>query len=242
MGVTGTATSDAYFEERWALGDDPWEHGSRWYETRKYDLTGGGAAPPAVPSAPSSQAAARGSSPSGSPRRSREHLAMERHPRGVAATADRCRDLPTVTVVEGCIPADWPAGTFDLIVLSEVLYYLEDDALDEALRCAHAALPPGGDLVAVHYRPVVEEHVRTGDDVHRRLDASAPWERLLHLVGSRVRPRRGAPVTAPVDAIVVGIPARDEEAAIGRCLTAVIDAAARLDVAVGARGGGGWLP
>ena len=34
-----TATPDGYFEDVWSAGDDPWEHGTRWYETRKYDLT-----------------------------------------------------------------------------------------------------------------------------------------------------------------------------------------------------------
>ncbi|GGL99530.1 MULTISPECIES: hypothetical protein [Micromonospora] len=32
-----------------------------------------------------------------------------------------------------------------------------------------ATLAPGGTLVAVHWRPSVPDHVRSGDDVHRLL-------------------------------------------------------------------------
>ena len=32
-------TSADYFEHMWSLGDDPWEHATRFYEGRKYDLT-----------------------------------------------------------------------------------------------------------------------------------------------------------------------------------------------------------
>ncbi len=179
MDLTGTATPDAYFEERWALGDDPWEHGSRWYETRKYDLTAA-ALPRPMYRRSFEPGCGAGFLTQRLAERSTDHLAMERHPRGVRTTTERCRHLASVTVTEGCIPSDWPDGRFDLIVLSEVLYYLADDELAEVLGRAHVALAPGGDLVAVHYRAVVDEHVRTGDEVHHRLTTSAPWEHLLH--------------------------------------------------------------
>ena len=50
------------------------------------------------------------------------------------------------------LPEEFPAGPFDLIVCSEVLYYL--DALRRATLDATArALAPGGSLLAVHWRP-----------------------------------------------------------------------------------------
>ena len=41
------------------------------------------------------------------------------------------------------IPAEWPDGMFDLIVLSEVLYYLDAAANLATARRAAAALRPG---------------------------------------------------------------------------------------------------
>ena len=61
------------------------------------------------------------------------------------------------------------AGPFDLVVLSEVLYYLDDEELEVAIERAGAGVEPGGHLVAVHYRLEVPEHARSGDEVHQRL-------------------------------------------------------------------------
>lgn len=164
------ATPDAYFAQQWARGDDPWEHGSRWYETRKYRLT--------VAAAPR-QRYRRAFEPGCGAgfltallaERVDELVAMERAPTGVAATRRRCADLPGVEVVEGRIPTDWPVGAFDLIVLSEVLYYLADDDLDAVIDRARSSLVPGGHLVVVHFRRPVAEHARLGDDVHDRVRA-----------------------------------------------------------------------
>jgi trans-aconitate methyltransferase len=172
-------TSDAYFDEMWATGDDPWAHATRWSERRKYELT--------VASLPR-RAYERSFEPgcgvgvltSLLAFRSHDHLAMERAARGVAATRDRCAGQPDVSVVEGRIPDDWPDGRFDLIVLSEVLYYLAD--IGPVLDRVETSLTPGGDLVAVHYRPTVPEHTWTGDEVHDRLRSRSGWAPVAHHV------------------------------------------------------------
>ena len=68
---------------------------------------------------------------------------------------------------------DWPGppGRFDLVVLSEVLYYLDDDDLARTLDLATAALQPGGTLLAVHWRHAVAPWPRTGDEAHEALAA-----------------------------------------------------------------------
>jgi len=162
------ATTDAYFDAMWGLGDDPWEHGTRWYEARKYGLT--------VASLPRT-GYRRGFEPGCgagflttrlAPRV--QHLvAMERSARGADSTRCRCACLPNVDVRLGQVPASWPGGAFDLIVLSEVLYYLADADLEEVLARTADSLEAGGHLVAVHYRPLVAGHARAGDEVHERL-------------------------------------------------------------------------
>ncbi len=181
MSAVREGTADAYFDEMWATGDDPWDHAGRWSERRKYALTAA-----ALPRATYDRAFEPGCgigvltellAP-----RSRSHVAMERAARGAALTRERCAGHPGVEVVEGRIPEDWPPGRFDLIVLSEVLYYLSDDELDATLDRVDGALVRDGDLVAVHFRPCVPEHARTGDGVHARLLARPGWTRLAHHV------------------------------------------------------------
>ena len=63
-------------------------------------------------------------------------------------------------------PGETPNQTFDLIVLSEVGYYLSETDLLIARDWIVNALRPGGHLLLVHWTPLVEEYPLTGDEVH----------------------------------------------------------------------------
>ena len=173
-------TTDAYFDRMWALGEDPWEHGSRWYETRKYQLTA------AVLPWPRYRRAFEPGCGAGyltallAPRV--EHLvAWDRSPRAAAVTHRRCATHAGVEVGTGRVPEDWPDGSFDLVVLSELLYYLDDPQLDRVLTRTRTALGGNGHCVAVHYRRPVAEHARLGDEVHERLGDALPRLLVHHI-------------------------------------------------------------
>ncbi len=67
------------------------------------------------------------------------------------------------------IPAEWPPGWFDLIVLSEVCYYCGPDDLGRVISAAAASLTGDGVLVACHWRHPVVDYPVGGDEVHRRI-------------------------------------------------------------------------
>ena len=175
-----SATPDEYFDSMWATGEDPWAHGRRWYEARKYDLTVAALPAERYRSAfePGCGAGFLSERLAG---RADHLLAMERAFRGADATRRRCAALPNVEVRRGRIPADWPDDDFDLIVLSEVLYYLDDEELEQVLARAGSALAAGGHVVAVHFRLEVAEHARLGDDVHEQLRAAFGPPAVAHL-------------------------------------------------------------
>lgn len=56
-----------------------------------------------------------------------------------------------VTFVEAVLPEAMPAGPFDLIVVSEVLYYLSPKALRHCLSALEQAIAPGGRIVLLHH-------------------------------------------------------------------------------------------
>ena len=67
------------------------------------------------------------------------------------AARTRCADQPKVRFERMQVPADWPADRFDLMVFSEVLYFL---SAGDIARCAgHVAntLLPGGTVVLVNW-------------------------------------------------------------------------------------------
>jgi len=56
----------------------------------------------------------------------------------------RCAELPQVRFQRMAIPAEWPDGRFDLIMLSEVLYFISlADLHALAARCEESAAPDG---------------------------------------------------------------------------------------------------
>jgi hypothetical protein len=72
-----------------------------------------------------------------------------------------------VRVARGRIPDDWPEGSFDLVVLSEVGYYCED--LDLLVRRVEASLDDDGIVVACHWAHAADDHPQRADDVHEAL-------------------------------------------------------------------------
>jgi SAM-dependent methyltransferase len=81
-----------------------------------------------------------------------EVLAVDCVPEAVRAAAENVKDLPHVRVAEAMLPADLPDGTFDLIVLGDLLYYLSGEDLDTLVDGLLSRLEPGGEIVAVHFR------------------------------------------------------------------------------------------
>jgi SAM-dependent methyltransferase len=63
----------------------------------------------------------------------------------------RCADVPHVRFQPGKIPGEFPPGRFDLIVVSEILYFLDPQDIRDTAAKTCAALMPGGLAVLVNY-------------------------------------------------------------------------------------------
>ncbi|HEX3491836.1 MAG TPA: SAM-dependent methyltransferase [Streptosporangiaceae bacterium] len=167
----------AYFDQMYADADDPWGFTSRWYEKRKYALTLA-----LLPRERYDDAFEPGCSigimTEQLARRCTRVLACDVAAAAVKATAARVSGQPGVRVQQRVLPDEWPDGDFDLIVLSEFLYYFGGPDLQHVLDLAEAALRPGGSLIAVHWRHPVTEYPRSGDEVHDMLAGRAGLSRL----------------------------------------------------------------
>ncbi|HQT79869.1 MAG: hypothetical protein B7Z80_04350 [Rhodospirillales bacterium 20-64-7] len=67
------------------------------------------------------------------------------------AARARCADQPWVRFQRMRVPLEWPQGRFDLIVLSEVLYFLASADIDLCARQALASLLPNAVIVLVNW-------------------------------------------------------------------------------------------
>jgi predicted TPR repeat methyltransferase len=81
----------------------------------------------------------------------RDLLAIDVSDKALAKARERCRPLPHVRIRNMQVPAGWPAERFDLIVLSEVLYYLDRTDLGDVVERVQESLLPAGDTLLVHW-------------------------------------------------------------------------------------------
>ncbi len=165
-----------YFDDLYARQEDPWGFRSRWYEQRKRSLTMA-----ALPDEhyttvfePGSSIGVLSAELAG---RADRVLAMD-----VSAAALRraAETVPAnVELVRGAVPENWPDRTFDLVVLSEVAYYLDPQ---HCQQLAELAVTSTRDLVAVHWRHPVPDYPLSGDEVHKILETSAGAHGLSRVV------------------------------------------------------------
>ncbi len=156
-----------YFLDMYDTVDDPWGFDSRWYERRKYALT--------LASLPERRyrrglepGCANGALTELLALRCDELIAFDLVPDAVDRARARLAHLGNVTVEREAFPAWTPPGTGDLIVWSEVAYYLTDAGFDVAAEGVERWLEPGGSLIAVHYTGTTN-YPRTADATHEAI-------------------------------------------------------------------------
>lgn len=76
----------------------------------------------------------------------------------LATARSNCRDLPHITFANLRVPEQWPAHqTFDLIIVSEVLYFLSPPDIARVAAHAIASLAPQGVILLVNYTEQINE-------------------------------------------------------------------------------------
>ena len=79
----------------------------------------------------------------------------------------RCRDLPQVRFENMQIPQQFPTESFDLILFSEVGFFLTLEDLHKTKEKIIDRLVPGGYLLMVHYRLTAGDYfILDGETVH----------------------------------------------------------------------------
>ena len=158
----------AYFDAMFAESDDPWKFRSRWYERRKRALT--------LACLPSDRymygfepGCANGELSAQLATRCDRLLVSDGVDPAIALARNRLQDLSNVEVRKAWIPDEWPHEKFDLIVLSEFMFYLKPAVVKQIAAIAQQSLIPGGAILACHWRHPIEGCVLNGDDVHDAL-------------------------------------------------------------------------
>lgn len=156
------------FEARYRADPDPWGYTVSGYERDKYAATLAACGPGPFAHALELGASIGVFSAMLAPR-CRRFTTIDAAPTAVELARRRLPAGPGVQIIEASIPAGIPDGPYDLVVASEILYYLLADELDATLDRIGRQTTPGARFVAVHWRPDGPERPLTADDVHEAL-------------------------------------------------------------------------
>ncbi len=165
QGGAAIATFDALYDR----SSDPWGTTTRWYERRKRSLllaaldrerygevyeAGCGTGHISVCLAD----------------RCDVLLVSDASAGALAIAAERLADKANVTLERHVLPDDWPMRPFDLLVLSELLYFTDAAQCARIARHARASAGPSGTVVACDWRAPIEGLGHDGDAVHRHFE------------------------------------------------------------------------
>lgn len=175
-----------YFEAMFAESDDPWGFRSRWYEVRKRALTLA-CLPQARYASAYEPGCANGELSAALATRCDALRVSDGTPAAVHLARARLAAFDHVEVVQAWVPDDWPDAQFDLIVISELGYFLSRESLDLLATKMLGSLSERGTVLACHWRRPIAGFALDGDIVHDVLDMRLSLPRLSRLVEEDLR-------------------------------------------------------
>jgi len=154
-----------YFDDVYNRSDDPWNFTSSEYEAAKYAATVA-----ALPDKNYRSAFEIGCSIGVLTEKlaplCQSLLAIDVNEKALNQARSRCCNLPNVRFRKMVVPGEFPDDNFDLIIVSEVGYYLSAADWNEAGAQIISRLNSSGVVVMVHWTHFVADYPQTGDAIH----------------------------------------------------------------------------
>lgn len=171
-----------HFDHLYRTTSDPWAYRTSAYEQRKYDATLAGLLRPRYAhvleagcsiGVLSARLAAR----------SDKMLALDFSPLAIEAAAMELTGFAQANARRATLPGDWPSGRYDLIMLSEILYYLSLEDIDTMAQLVARDGADGGECVLVHWQGATQTDISANDARDRfctALSRLRPFREIVH--------------------------------------------------------------
>lgn len=177
--MSDDARRPGYFDDLYRADPDPWRFETSAYESAKYDDTIA-----ALPASRYSAAVEIGCSigvlTERLAARSDAVLGIDIAQTAIDRAAARCAALGNVRFERMSLPEVMPVGRFDLVMLSEILYYFDSETLDRLAERLRPLCTPGADLVLVHWLGPTPDYPQTGDEaVATFMAATRNWTEVI---------------------------------------------------------------
>ena len=159
-------TKIEYFSTLYTQNDDPWGYEHRWYEERKRNICLSVLLKPMYEHV-LEIGCSNGVFSQHLALRSTHLLCLDGHEAAVDLARARLSSFRNVDVLQALVPDEFPLQKFDLIVIGEVLYYLNVDELMQLIEKLRNALTDDGMILCCHWRYPIEHFSLNGDMVHQ---------------------------------------------------------------------------
>lgn len=179
-----TLDSD-YFKKVYDAREDPWDFETSEYEAEKYKAT-----LKAIPKHKYENALEIGCSIGVLTKllaeRCKKLTATDVSQKALNQAIERCRELNNISFGKLSFPKEIPDDQYDLIIISEVAYYLSPADWNFAMEQLYARMEDQAHLVLVHWLPEVHDYPQTGDEVHDSF-AKLMKDRMTNVFNSRAQ-------------------------------------------------------
>ncbi len=159
-----------YFEALYRDKGDPWEFETSAYEAGKYRETLAALPEPQFASV-LEVGCANGVLTAHLGPRCDALLAVDVSETALEAARRRCADQPHIRIEQRRLPAEAPQETFDLVLLSEVVYYWDSEDIVRLGDWLRGAVRSGGHVLLVHWIGETD-YPKSGDDAVAELHAA----------------------------------------------------------------------
>jgi cyclopropane fatty-acyl-phospholipid synthase-like methyltransferase len=150
MSEPGQTLRPEYFDTLYMADPDPWKFAASPYERGKYEITLDAMPKPRYRSA-LEVGCSIGVLTRSLASRCDTLVAIDAAQTPLLEARRRCADLPCVRFEHMFAPDQWPDGAFELILLSEVVYYLSRDDVGRLAAKVTNSLATGGSVILVHW-------------------------------------------------------------------------------------------
>lgn len=187
--ATTTPNAAEHFRTLYAGSADPWHTTDSWYEQRKLSIL--------LATLPRSRfvsvyepGCGNGALTLALAGRCERLWASDFCDEAVRLTLERVCSHDHVHVARQSVPEQWPHSCpvpFDLIVLSELCYYLDDEQLRRTVHLSVSSLQIDGYLLACHWKPPFDDRQQDTADIHSLFDQHGQLRACAHYEDGQFR-------------------------------------------------------
>lgn len=169
-----------YFEDLYRHNSDPWGYDSHWYEARKRQICLALLTRPRYPKV-LEVGCSNGHLSIHLAQRAEQLLCIDVSESAVQLASERLQEFEHVVVENRKIPEDYSIQKFDLILISEMAYYLSANELHQFIEKLKHSLNDDGEILCCHWRHEIQGFELNAEQVHQAFQQHFPFHHYLSL-------------------------------------------------------------